>query len=30
MSSENSTEFDKFDDYGKQLLKRMKEIIKSN
>jgi hypothetical protein len=30
MSSENSTEFDKFDDYGKQLLKRMKEIIQSN
>jgi hypothetical protein len=30
MSSENSTEFDKFDEYGKQLLNRMKEIIKSN
>lgn len=30
MSSENSTEFDKFDGYGKQLLDKMKEIIKSN
>lgn len=29
MSSENSTEFDKFDGYGKQLLDKMKEIIKS-